>query len=132
MRSRRSARMPLIRGIANFERIQKRRTKVMASHKSWEAKVDASKGGNDLCSAGVSTSVPGPIGVGSPTASGIGVCVSAILVSPFAASGQPPAAETGCGLAEQENERDEQREDAERLGHREAEDQAAKLPVSGG
>src|SRR4051794_27606463 len=33
---------------------------------------------------------------------------------------------------EEEEERDQQREDAERLGHREAEDQAGELAVGGG
>src|SRR6266852_5421196 len=37
----------------------------------------------------------------------------------------------GCSEGEQEEQRDQEREDAERLGHREAEDQVAELALRG-
>src|SRR6266481_5911506 len=89
----------------------------MASHSSWDAKVSFWNGGNPPpCSEGGVASVP----------------VERVPVEWFSAmAGLRSAVRASSLESEQQQERDQQREDAERLGDGEAEDQVGELALSG-
>src|SRR5580700_3555343 len=101
--------MPATRGSATFATSAYSATNVIASQTSWEAKVSFWNGGK----------------AGLWPAEGTSVCavVSAMIRSaPLPRHGSE---------REQQQQRDQQREDAERLGDREAEDEVAELALRG-
>src|SRR5437016_12349634 len=94
--------------------------KVIANHSSWEGKFSFWNGGN------------GPLW----PSDGTSVCalVSSATARSNAQGPAPPGLSQiigGASNREQQQERDQQREDAERLGHRKAEDQDAELALRG-
>src|SRR5918994_1895430 len=99
--------MAAIRGSATRDIRTYRVPKARANHRSWPAKLSLWKGGK--------------LGPCSPGGVAPVVSVTGVAIGVFRASDR-----------EQEQQRDEQGEDAERFRHREAEDQAGELPVGRG
>src|ERR1700681_1960189 len=99
-----------MRGSAISDIRRKTATKVSASQSSWDGKVCLSNGGN---------------GRACPPA-GTSVCAVSLAITDSDGYADLPPSDR-----EQQQQCDQQREDAERLGHREAEDEVAELALRG-
>src|SRR3984893_12744401 len=116
-RRRRSSRIDPMRGSAIRDIKRYSAMKVSASQMSWDAKLWASNGGNFRpCS---------PAGICSVDAMDCALFWAIVLPSGRLRAGRSELER------EQQQQRDQEREYPERLGHREAEDEIAKLALSG-
>src|SRR5262249_37275501 len=93
--------------------------KQIANHNSWDANVSHSNGDNGALWVSAGTSVWAAVAIGSSLSAG-------------RPGGRPLSSRDPRSKREQEQEGDQQREDAERFRHREAEDQVGELALGGG
>src|SRR5687767_215929 len=118
--------MPPTRGSAKRDTITYSSTNAITNQNSCEATVSFWKGGNGSF-AGVPVA---PVVVGVAACAGVKINPISAPKSVWPAGPQGPAQRVR-SECEQQQQRDQQREDAERFGHGEAEDQVAELGLRG-
>src|ERR1700676_3326562 len=113
MRARRCSRIEPMRGSAIFDIVRYSVTKISVSQSSCDGKVCLSNGGNGRACPPAGTSTDVPVGAVS------------LAITDSEGYALPPSE------GEQQQQCDQQRKDAERLGDREAEDEVAELALRG-